>query len=559
MFAAEFTRRDTAGLLFCLAFWASLTGCIPLSPSTPATLPLPIEGHSKLSALPIEKVKLHSSERDAWRFPAGTACLDLDPIPSATLLRISLISTDSGTVQLTMYQEGQVSAIPSVSDDVSWTTRDVPVEPEESVHLVLHSSAPYFVSECQLQGRKPGRPDVIVHLIDTLRKDHLGPYNYPLETSPNVTEFAKDAVLFRQLTPMSSWTRPSVASLLTGTMDYTHHALSPEDHLREGLPSLPKALQSMGWDTHAIVTNPEVGSYVGFGDLFQWQEDLWVDHTAIGATEDIECIDRAVNTILSAAGRPLFLYLHTLAPHREYVPPKEYEHLFMPERFVGTRPQVRVMKEMALYDAEIRFSDDQFGRVIRALKETGRYDDALIVLVADHGEQFMEHGELAHAKSLHEEELGVPLIIKLPGKQHAGREIRQVVQMADIAPTLLDALGVNHPSKMDGRSFMPLIEQTGTYPPSPAFARLRIGKLHQYMAQTDTMKYIHDIITGESFWYDRKEDAAEVHALFQPPPGGAELKAFADEMAARPVPEKGSTSPPLTEEERQQLKALGYL
>lgn len=251
-FSCEMPSELTRKPLFLLVASVICCACNVSSQRSapPALLPLPTGGHLSPSGLPIEKVSLHASGRDAWHFPAGTACVDLNADPSATVLRVSVLPAEKGIVQLSAYQDGYGVAIAPATDAASWTTRSVPIEAGKSVHLVLTCATPFFLARCDLQESKPRRPDVLVYLVDTLRKDHLGPYNYPLDTSPNIKTFAKDGILFRDLTPMSSWTRPSVASLLTGTMDYTHHALSPEDHLPDGLPSLPKALQKSGWESH---------------------------------------------------------------------------------------------------------------------------------------------------------------------------------------------------------------------------------------------------------------------------------------------------------------------
>lgn len=131
--------------------------------------------------------------------------------------------------------------------------------------------------------------------------------------------------------------------------------------------------------------------------------------------------------------------------------------------------------------------------------------------------------------------------------------------MADVAPTLLDALNIAMPPGMEGRSLLAWLRAPLTTPQQPSFARLRIRERHQYMAQTMSVKYIHDLVTGESTWYDYTQDPYEYTPLRTPPPGGAELQAHADALATKPIPEKGANSPPLTNEEKEHLKAQGYL
>lgn len=527
-------------------------------PVAPTVLPLPPAGQP-LTNYAADRVKLQDGQWDARGIPAGTTRIDLTALESNGQLRFALLPANDTTVSVTVYQGEAGIALAPATNAGAWSWRTHAINAQTPIQLVLESAAPFHLAACMVVPAVPDRPDVLVYLIDTLRGDHLGCYHYPLDTSPQIDAFAKDAALFRNLLPMASWTRPSVASLLTGTMDYTHHAISSDDHLRKGLPSLAASLAAAGWETHALVCNPAVHSSYGFFQDVHAHLELGSTPNSKAAEDDARVVDRAVDAIAAAHGQPLFLYLHTMAPHRDYEPGPEYADLFMPDRFVGSREQVRLAKEMALYDAEIRFSDDQFARVIQALKAAGRYDNALIVLLSDHGEQFMEHGERAHAKSMHFAELSVPLIVKLPGNTGAGSTVRHLVQMADVAPSILHALGLPIPPAMEGRSFLPLITLQGSYPPLPGFARLRSLGRHVYAARTPTLKYMHDVLLEESTWFDLEADPLEVRPLRKPPAEGEELKAFADAIGAKPIPEAGATSPPLSPQQREQLDALGYL
>lgn len=528
------------------------------APAAAAVVPLPPSATHDLAALPVLRMERGDSQRDAVALPAGVVRLDLDAGADAAQLRFWVIAEEAAPVEIGVYQEGRAVALPPAVEATTWSHRAAEVQPGKAISLVLRSAQPFHLAECRVVAKLPPKPDVIVYLIDTLRRDHLGCYNYPLETSPNIDAFAQDATLFRDLTPMSSWTRPSVASLLTGTMDYTHHVLGREDRLPAGLPSLARTLGAAGWRTHALMVNPVAGSSFGFGGDFHWHEEFWRHNRKVDWPDDTKAADRAVASIAESGGEPLFLYLHTMAPHRDYTPAPGYAERFMPDRFVGTAQQVRTFRDMALYDAEIRFSDDQFARVIAALKQAGRYDNALIVLLADHGEQFMEHGEMAHAASLHFAELGVPLLVKLPGNVRTALPRREPVAMADIAPTILRALGLEVPPAMEGRSLMPMIVPGEVILPKPTFARLRFGDKHFYMAQTLTHKYLYDVVRGEATWYRREEDPEEQFPLRVAPPGAEGLREFAEEMAAKPVPAPGTTSAPLTEKESRDLDALGY-
>ncbi len=519
-----------------------------------AVPPLP-ENASHLSDFPAMRVTLADSRRDGYDMPAGVIRIDMPTAAGDETFSFSLLPREGGVIQAVLYQQGRGLSVPVVTGDTAWSRRRAPVQGGVPLSLVLESETPFYLASCSLAKDKSRPPAVLIYLIDTLRQDHVGCYKYPLDTTPHIDRFAKEAIRFNSLTPMASWTRPSVASLLTGAMDYTHHALSHEDHLRKGVPSLAKSLEQEGWVTHGITTNTSVSEDFGFGTDFQWYEE--VDWQRGG---DVEAVDRGIAFLAESEGLPFFLFMHLMAPHREYTPPPEYKDSFMPDRFVGTHEQARIMKDMALYDAEIRFSDDLFGRMMQALKDAGRYEDALIVLLSDHGEQFMEHGDMAHGNSLHYEEMTVPLIFKMPGNVHAREAlVRHIVKMADVAPTILEVFDRTVPAEMNGRSFLPLITLEGLFPPEPAFARLRIHDVHYYMAQTETVKYIRDVVRGEDTWYDLHQDLLEQKPLRTPPDGGETLKSWADAQAALPVPDKGEGSPALTAPQIEEFKALGYL
>jgi arylsulfatase A-like enzyme len=557
----SFTRTGIA-LILLVSSGCSRTPPTPTAPvvASPAPLlPLPSGAPLDLAAIPLQRVMLRESQRDARNLPPGSVRIDLAPLDTPGQLRLAVLPAKEAPVLASVYLGNSGTALPEFPPKEAWCDLTRPVPPNTPVSVVLKSDAPFSIATCALQADARQRPDVFVYLIDTLRKDHLGCYGYPLLTSPNIDAFAADAVKLRDFTPMAAWTRPSVTSLLTGTMDYTHHALSPEDHPREGLPSLAKTLGEAGWETLAQMVNPAVGSEAGYGKDFSWHTDVWRDRQPVGWETDAIAVDAAIKATEAAGGREQFLYLHTMAPHRDYQPHEDFTDKFMPERFVGTRPQVRTQRELALYDAEIATADRHFGTFIAALKAQGRYENALIVLVSDHGEQFMEHGELAHSNALHFAEMGAPCLIKLPGNLRAGTEVREVTRIADLMPTILEAVGLPIPSGVDGRSLLPQLTRSSVLPPLPAFARLRIGTKFQYMAQTETLKYLHDVVKGNIFWYDRENDPMELAPMTRPPAGGEELQKFAEEMAAKPVPEKGAASPPLSPSEQSDLKALGYL
>jgi arylsulfatase A-like enzyme len=324
--------------------------------------------------------------------------------------------------------------------------------------------------------RTPGAP-VLIFLIDTLRADHLGCYGYSLPISPHIDAFAHDAVRFAHAVAQSSWTKPSVASILTG-LTPRHHGANGRRGVLGSVPTLPAALANAGYFTQGIVTNSVVAADFGFAQGFA--DYRLLEERPLAAERGIETppgvlthqgadtLRRAAETWLDGRSAPFFLYLHATDPHDPYVPPSAFR-----ERWAaGVDPRIgltgfleRILAGqytptaadrnglIALYDAEIAFVDQEFGALLDDLRERGLYDSALIILVGDHGEAFNEHGSWHHGTTLFREETAVPLLIKFPQQWHAGAVEDAVVQHVDIAPTILETVGVPSPNG-DGRSLL---------------------------------------------------------------------------------------------------------
>jgi choline-sulfatase len=218
----------------------------------------------------------------------------------------------------------------------------------------------------------------------------------------------------------------------------------------------------------------------------------------------------------------------------------------------------------ALYDEQIGFVDAAVGEVLDRLRRSGAYDDTLIVLTADHGDAFLEHGALAHSTTPYEELVRVPLVLKLPANRHAGREITVPVRLVDVLPTLLDLLGRRAPRGVDGCSLRPLLEgEEAAWPVECATAVIEIAEdpgLYPAVAlRTERWKYIHRD-GGPDELYDLAADPGERTNLLaaEDPPGVAEeLRQRALAVAAsRPAAGERVELDAATIEE---LKALGYL
>lgn len=397
--------------------------------------------------------------------------------------------------------------------------------------LAIRSDGPYAIGPCEvLYGRQDPPPNVLIVLIDTLRQDHVGCYGYGRDTTPHLDAFAEDAVVMTKLVPQSSWTRPSVASLWTSTYPQVHGAEDRMDPLRDGMPSMAHEFAKAGYSTHAVMTNanclPAWNMGLDFAQFVDVYSKQWL------GTDDAEMKDQALAITALQRGGPWFMHAHAMGPHAPYkAPDPEYAQCYQQPEYAGTEEERKIAAMIDAYDGEIAYTDAQFGKLIAGLKEQGQYDNTAILVIADHGEQFMEHGELDHGRSLHEEELRVPCILKLPGGELAGTRSDQVVEMIDVAPTLLEIAGISPPAGFEGESFLQML-RTGAKSDRLGYASLTLEHHSERAVKGDRYKYINDVLDETRQWYDLDADPGELEPQSAPYPGSEHYGTYAERLAA---------------------------
>ena len=317
-------------------------------------------------------------------------------------------------------------------------------------------------------GSSGPRPNVILILVDTLRADHLSTYGYDLPTAVGLDAFARDATRFESCYAPAPWTSPSVASLMTGMFTARHRTNAHGARLPGEILTLPELLQQNGWHTAGWSFNPEVSTVTGFDQGFdEWDGYLGDATHYLDITEMLARVSRWLD---DAPEQPFFLYLQPMNCHGPYrVPARGQARLLgrpPSDRFRYYGPEMKavldardysgvddalVQSMVEQYDTAIRWSTDQIGRFLQNLRERGLYDDALIIITADHGEELQEHGGFSHGYSFYEEVLHVPLLVKLPG-QTKSRIVTERVSLTDLYPTLVDLLELDVPQLLDGRS-----------------------------------------------------------------------------------------------------------
>ena len=397
--------------------------------------------------------------------------------------------------------------------------------------------------------------NVLLIVIDALRPDHLGCYGYRRETSPQIDSIAEEGIRFEKVISQSSWTKPSVASLLTSTCPGVHGVKSIEDILSVQATFLPTILKKLGYLTGCIQTNPFLSSESGFHQGFDYFIELF-DKTA-GVYKPR--MDEAASVLLGLLERmkhtPFFLYLHVLDTHNPYLPPEAFQHF-------GS-------SEEDLFDGEISFVDYYIGIVKEYLIREGLQERTILIITADHGEEFGEHGHKYHAKHLHEEVLRVPLIISAPASVPSGLSIPTQVRSIDIVPTILELLGIPHLDSHQGSSLVPLCHSPAA-PDRPALSQ--IGSSEAARGGKELMS----LSDGEyKVIWNSKDDARELYHLVTDPGEGhnvaeeeeekaRELQSQAEELILIPEPEPfryKSRPKAITIDEKllSRLRALGYI
>jgi arylsulfatase A-like enzyme len=418
-------------------------------------------------------------------------------------------------------------------------------------------------------------PSVLLIVVDTLRADRLGCYGATPSPSPTVDGLAARGTVFERLISQSSWTMPAVATIMTG--------LHPRDHglvdwaagtLSNRIPRLAERAAMAGITTVGVSANPLVSRRTNFAQGFESFVDFAWDEKHRGWIGAADVNAPFFRWLARNHGVRFLGYLQYMEPHDPYTPPAALRPAppdgvrpaiaagridefvrkpGVPDVPVPTAAEVGYLR--TLYDAEIRTWDAGLEDVLAALERSGVRDSTVVVVTADHGEEFLEHGELKHGGHLYEESLHVPLIVAGPGVA-AGR-VPEPVQGIDVFPTVASLLGMEAPPGLPG------VDVLARRPSRPVFSETHhaVGPdgrlLHVLSVRTDRWKLIHTPALGRLELYDLGTDPAERENRAGRVPESDELAALLTswEAAAPPPPRTVGTDPDL----ERQLRALGYV
>jgi arylsulfatase A-like enzyme len=423
--------------------------------------------------------------------------------------------------------------------------------------------------------------NVILYVIDTLRADRLTTYSPDTRVrTPQLSHFAEHAAVLTAARSQENWTKPSVATLLSSLYPWQHETLHTESVLPSSVELLPEVLSARGFYTGALIANGYVSDKFGFNQGFQ----TYRNYIREGQRSNAEIVAADVLAWLDARPRdqPFFLYVHTIDPHVPYLPPREFLALYDAEPYYGPVTFARSAELLdqiklgqlalddrdrqhlvALYDGEVSYHDAHFGAILDGLDARGLQDDTLVVVTADHGEEFWDHGSVGHGHSLFDELLRVPLLVRVPGVTQAGDRIAADVGLIDVAPTILEALGEQPPEAMRGRSFFPELSGGAADAPRTSAAGFMTG--YRALCAGRYKLVQHSLL--HSFLYDTWEDPGETRDLSAERPLalayvrgllGLTLSGVSSTGAPHPSVHRAETTA-IDAATEQQLRALGYV
>jgi len=407
----------------------------------------------------------------------------------------------------------------------------------------------------QLRALAP--PNIVLVVVDTLRADWLAPYDRGSRLSPELARWAENGIVFERARAQSSWTKVSMASLMTSLWPRTHGIRLPSDGLSSDAVTLAGVLSGHGYRTYGVQSNGWLEQSFGFQNGF----DRYVFPRAFAGGQTLghaslwphgERVLEEGLRLLAAhdPASPFLLYLHFMDVH-EYAAPPEY--------------RVHGDDKQGLYRAAIRWVDDLLVRLREALERHGHAERTIVVFASDHGETFGENHSEGHARHVLTSVLDVPLIVRLPFEVDGARVSAQVRNI-DIAPTLLELAGAPVPDGFEGESLLPLLDASGPHADRPVYAGLGAPILHGVVEQNSlndgSWLYARNVGGGDAeLLFDRALDPSEDVNLieFEPAVAKRQRARLDDHLgggAAAGVRETDVRIDPVIAE---RLRALGYL
>jgi arylsulfatase A-like enzyme len=466
------------------------------------------------------------------------------------------------------------------------------------------------------EGAKP--PNVIMILIDALRADRLEAYGNRNPLTPTMDQIAQEGVTLERCVAAAPWTLPSVATLFTSYYPGVHKATSytivsgmeegrqaVQSVLSDDFDTLAEVLQRSGYQTAGFVAAKFLRGGYGFDQGFDHYDTSFAANTVRG-----ELVNQAFLKWLDEqrdSSKPMFVYLHYMDVHGPYnAAPRFMEPLMKqlekyPDKQLLTSKQLRALNWylqqpppespdptryerlkgyreywVARYDAGVREMDFYLGQLVENLKQRGLWDDAYVILLADHGEALCEHDLWEHGYSQYQTDLHVPLILRWPNVLPAGKRVRRLASLIDLMPTLLEQLRISSAENLQGTSLVDHLSDTLPDVPLMRFAEATKAGPEQYAIFADVTKLIVTAIPARRLPDGTMSEHAERHQLFNlgTDPGemydvsaqyGPQVERLGQLMAKvvaenmRTKPEIVVTQKSVDQQTMRELDSLGYV
>ncbi|MEO8277223.1 MAG: sulfatase [Thermoanaerobaculia bacterium] len=515
---------------------------------------------------------------DGGRLRFGVGVLDTTAKGGSLQLQVRV--GDPGSEGKIVYDRNVAGEVPGKWFDeevdlAPWNGKRIDLQfiapPADSPDLVGAWSAPHiFVAP----KAAPARPNVVWISLDTLRADHLSSYGYGRPTTPTLDALAARGLRFSTAISQAPWTRPSHRSMLSGVYPASRGGLNP--------PKISEVLYRNGYQTFAATGGGQVDSTLGFDRGFEifrvWD---WIHESK-----------KVVDWTRARAELPFFLFLHCYEIHEPYthtsfaqgLPAGRLSGTFSKDIFNQLRKRFSPEEKeyaKALYDSDIAFTDGKLAELFAGFESAGMFENSIVIVTSDHGEQFWEHGSWGHGQNLYDHQIHIPLLVYLPksvrqeltlagkGKALTQGVIDDQVELVDLYPTLLELLHIPLPAAVNGRSLVSMLQGGGSLPAREAFSEhTNVHDHEQKSLRTPRFKFILSIprrnkwAKNETFeLYDLKRDPGEQIDLA---PGlaarVAELRAKLGTIMEGGANERDEEVPANIDEDlKKQLKALGYI
>lgn len=414
--------------------------------------------------------------------------------------------------------------------------------------ILLLLSGIVFLSSCSLlrnpQEAKMNRlrdavrgKNLIMVLLDAGGYSHFGFAGYDRNTTPNIDALAKKSLVFDTAYTEAASTGHSVYAMLTSSYPFLAE--------KQGLKGVVDAPFKVGEKTNlmaellapkfshriGISGNPWFGPDFGFDRGFTKFYEIYDNEAVPDSTEHFaqRTVEAFENDMKSWGDQQVFAYLHFLEPHTPYTPPDEFARKFDPVaadsidasarnllRFRLDPPSLHRQEMIrALYDGNLAYVDSKVGELIDALKKSGRWENTVFLVIADHGEAFWEHGVYAHGRHIYEEFMRIPFIMHIPGApEFSGQHVKQPVSLVDLLPTYLDLFQITPPDGLKGDSLLPLIAgRTKDFETRKVFLRNTHSIVPEYGLRAGKYKWIYRVYESSYQLYDLMADPHEKHDL----------------------------------------------